>query len=90
MVVLDRLMLPSYFARPSVRMSTHISNPTTPCLWRQIEVELLTDVRQAESEFQQASSDQKEQAGEKYRQALARFSALVLDRRFPPGFQFQP
>jgi len=68
-------------------MSTHLSQPTGS-VWGQIEVELLTHVRQAESEFQRASGDQKEQAGEKYREALARFSALVLDRRFPPGFQF--
>jgi hypothetical protein len=58
--------------------------------WKQIEKELLTHVREAEVEFEQALDHQKEQAGEKYRQALARFSALILDRRFPPGFQFQP
>ena len=55
--------------------------------WNQVEVDLLTDVRAAEAAFKRASGDQKEQAGEQYRLALARFSALVLDRRFPPGFQ---
>ena len=57
--------------------------------WDKVEVELLTDVRQAEIEFNQAPPDQKEQAGERYRRALERFSKLVLDRRFPPGFQLQ-
>ena len=55
--------------------------------WNQVEVELLTDVRAAEAAFKRAAPDQKEQAGEEYRQALARFSALILDRRFPPGSQ---
>ena len=72
-----------------VRMDTLELKATAaaPSIWKQVEVELLTHVRTAELEFRQASEDQKEHAGERYRQALARFSALILDRRFPPGFQ---
>ena len=71
-----------------VRMNTlELNAAAAPLSWNQVEVELLTHVRAAEVEFQQAPEDQKEQAGEKYRQALARFSELILDRRFPRGFQ---
>ena len=66
----------------SVRMHT-LGMDLTPL--QAIEEELLIQVRQAEIEFKEASDDEKEQAAEKYRQALSRFSELVLDRRFPPG-----
>lgn len=55
----------------------------SPPNWNQVEVQLLTDVRAAEAAFKQASGDQKERAGEIYRQALDRFSELILERRFP-------
>ena len=58
--------------------------------WQQLEAELLKLVRRAEVEYRQAPAARKEQAGENYRQALARFSELVLDRRFPPQVQLQP
>ena len=50
---------------------------------QQLEAELLIQLRRAEAEFHEASADQKEQAGERFRQALERFSRLILDRRFP-------
>ena len=56
----------------------------SPSIWNQVEVQLLTDLRTAEVAFKQATDEQRETAGEQYRQALARFSALILDRRFPP------
>ena len=71
-------------------MSTlELDQCASPSSWKQVEVELLTHVRAAEVEFNLAPTDQKEQAGEKYRKALARFSELVLNRRFPRDFQFQ-
>ena len=61
-----------------------LEQTTSPSNWSEIEVQLLTDVRTAEVAFRLATGDQKEEAGENYRQALARFTALILDRRFPP------
>lgn len=69
-------------------MSTFNRNAgASPSVWNQIEVQLLTEVRAAEVAFKQASAAQKEQAGEKYRQALSRFTELILDRRFPPDIR---
>jgi len=65
-------------------MSTLERNAAASPSWNQVEVQLLTDLRTAETAFKQATDDQRETAGEQYRQALARFSALILDRRFPP------
>lgn len=48
-----------------------------------METQLLTDLRAAEVAFRQATGAQKEQAREKYSQALARFTELILDRQFP-------
>jgi hypothetical protein len=60
-----------------------------PAQLRKVEGELLHQVRQAEIEFKQAAPEQKEQAGEKYRRALDRFSRLILDRRSPTDFSLQ-
>ena len=65
-------------------MSTFERNAAaSPSVWNQIEMQLLTDVQMAEVAFKHATGAEKEQAGEQYRQALARFSELILDRRFP-------
>lgn len=56
---------------------------------QQIEAELLLQVRRAEAEFRDATSDEKEAASERYRDALQRFSDLILDRRVPPGLSIQ-
>jgi hypothetical protein len=65
-------------------MSTFERNAApSPSVWHQIEMQLLTDVQTAEVAFKQATGAEKEQAGEQYRQALARFSELIIDRRFP-------
>jgi hypothetical protein len=57
-----------------------------PAPLRKVEGELLDQVRRAEIEFKQAPPERKEQAGERYRRALDRFSQLILDQRFPPEF----
>jgi hypothetical protein len=48
-------------------------------LRQQIEDELFAAVKQAEAEFHRAPADQKEAAGERYRSALDRFNALIID-----------
>ncbi|MBZ5577462.1 MAG: hypothetical protein LAP40_12950 [Acidobacteriia bacterium] len=69
-------------------MSAHTLDALPWTLARhQIEDELLTQVRQAEAAFKQAPADQKEVAGERYREALQRFSELILDRRVPPAMR---
>ena len=45
---------------------------------QQIEQELLAAVKQAEADFHSAPADQKEAAGERYRNALDRFTALII------------
>jgi hypothetical protein len=45
---------------------------------QQIEQELLAAVKQAEADFHSAPADQKEAAGERYRNALDRFNALII------------
>jgi hypothetical protein len=62
----------------------------SPSIWNQIERQLLTDVRTAEAAFKQATGTQKDQAGEQYRLALARFTELVLDRRLPSDLRLAP
>jgi hypothetical protein len=47
-------------------------------LRQRIEQELLAAVKQAEADFHSASADQKEAAGERYRNALDRFNALII------------
>ena len=54
-----------------------------------LEEQLLAQVRQAESEFQNALPDRKEEVAERYRQALQRFNDLILDRK-PPGSSTKP
>lgn len=76
------------FARRFVRMRT-LTMLGFPAHLRTAEGKLLHQVRQAEIEFKQAGPEQKEQAGERYRRALDRFSRLILDRRFPPDFSLQ-
>ena len=67
-------------------------NPQTPPNRQsreQLEEQLLAEVRQAESEFRNASPDQKEAVAERYRQALQRFNDLILGRK-PPGTSREP
>ena len=45
----------------------------------QLEAELLTEVRRAETEFKEAGPEQLDLASERYRNALRRFTKLVLD-----------
>jgi hypothetical protein len=47
-------------------------------LRQQIEEELFAAVKQAEADFHTAPADQKEAAGERYRNALDRFNALII------------
>jgi hypothetical protein len=54
-----------------------------------LEEQLLAELKQAESQFQNATPDQKEAAAERYREALQRFNDLILDRR-PPGSSAEP
>jgi hypothetical protein len=54
-----------------------------------LEEQLLAEVRQAESEFQNAPADRKEAVAERYRQALQQFNDLILDRK-PPGSSTEP
>ena len=49
-----------------------------PEMREQIEANLLAELRQAESEFKQASFEQREPAERKFREALRRFSEFIL------------
>ena len=70
-------------------MHAHRSDtPRLPLAMRQqIEGELLLELRHAEAEFKGATSDLRPAAEERFRQALRRFSDLILEGRVPPDLE---
>jgi hypothetical protein len=69
------------------RLFMHILSsrmPSVPPNREQIEAQLLAELRRAETQFKQASPDQKAAAEEVFRKALREFSELVLDPKVPP------
>jgi len=54
-----------------------------------LEQQLMAELKQAESAFHNAPPEQKEEAAERYREALQRFNELILDRK-PPGSAEEP
>ena len=56
----------------------------------QIEDQLLAELKRREAEFHNASPQEKEAAGERYREALERFNDLIVDRKLPPGTATEP
>jgi hypothetical protein len=51
----------------------------------ELEQRLLAELKEAETAFHQAPPGQKEQAENRYRQALERFNEIIVHRRMPPG-----
>lgn len=68
-----------------------MQNRAEPLLPEQdIEAQLLNELRRAETKFKEAPPNEKPAAEQEFREALRRFSALVLDRKLPSGFSVRP
>ncbi len=56
------------------------------CTQQEIEAALLSELKSAEAKFKQAGPRERRAAEKEFRNALRRFSALVLDEEVPFGF----
>jgi hypothetical protein len=59
------------------------SRPEVPPSRLELEEQLLQELKQAEAAFHAAKPEEKEAAGQRYREALDRFNNLIVHRKAP-------